>query len=247
VAGIAAFGLFEIGTAALQVRSVVVIGISWIVSPISGFLAALLLHLLLDWALLRRHTARGDSAGVGRWTGRIFPLCAAATLGFMALTVLLAVQKSAGGVPLAVMITLPLAVAAGAGVAVWLWLLPLWQAHQEEWGPRVARVLHWGESPETEAVAEEPAGATTVQERDKAETGESDLLVRATPEQLAAAAGAAQRLFVSLMVVTAAIVAFSHAANDISNSVAPFLVCYEWVAAQSVDPDVKARKHSDSN
>jgi phosphate/sulfate permease len=68
------------------------------------------------------------------------------------------------------------------------------------------------------------------------EATEQQLIVVATPQQLAEATESARRLFVSLMVVTAAIVAFSHAANDISNSVAPFLVCYEWVSTQSVDP-----------
>ena len=244
VAGIAAFGLFEVGVAALQVQSVVIIAVSWVVSPVSGFVAALLLYLLLEWALVRRHVAREDAAGLRRWADWLFPLCTAATLGFMTVTVLLAVQKSAGGVPLAVLIVVPLAVAAAAGAAVWLLLLPLWHAHHQTWGPRAARVLHWGEPPEPPRAAEEEAAAATsssasTQDEEVSqdrEAGEKKLIVASTPRQLAEATHEAQRLFVSLMVVTAAIVAFSHAANDISNSVAPFLVCLEWVTTQSVDP-----------
>ncbi len=88
----------------------------------------------------------------------------------------------------------------------------------------------------------ESAGAGTAQDEEVSvdrESMEKQLIVVSTPQQLAQAAERARRLFVSLMVVTAAIVAFSHAANDISNSVAPFLVCFEWVTTQSIDPSFK--------
>jgi PiT family inorganic phosphate transporter len=60
VAGIAAFGIFEVGAAALQVNSVVIIAVSWVVSPVSGFVAALLLYWLLDWLVIRRRELSGS-------------------------------------------------------------------------------------------------------------------------------------------------------------------------------------------
>ncbi len=126
VAGIAAFGLFEVGPAALNVDSVVVIAVSWVVSPIAGFVAALVFYALLSWAIVTRHRARGDASGIRRWADWLFPVCAAATLGFMTLTVLLAVEKSTRSVPLAVMVAVPVAVAALAGVLTGLVLLPYW-------------------------------------------------------------------------------------------------------------------------
>ncbi len=56
------------------------------------------------------------------------------------------------------------------------------------------------------------------------QAGERVLIVASSAAQIEAAVSEARRVFTSLMVVTAAIVAFSHAANDISNSVAPLLV-----------------------
>jgi phosphate/sulfate permease len=254
VAGIASFGLFEVGTAALNVNSVVIISISWIVSPLLGFAVALVLYLVLNWVIVRRHELTSDAAGIRRWVDWLFPVCAAGTLGFMTVTVLLAIHKSTKSVPLPVMVVLPVVIAAIAGVLTWFVLLPYWYNHKDSCAPLAARFLNWGDA----EVIEGPLTVPPVEEttEDQEQTSESALIVAATATQIESAIFEARQLFTSLMVATAAIVAFSHAANDISNSVAPLLVwyafclcvdsflscnlcSYEWVTVQSLDPEFR--------
>lgn len=62
-----------------------------------------------------------------------------------------------------------------------------------------------------------------------------DNSILASPEADAAAEAASQSLFESLLVATAALVAFAHSANDIANS-----VCFEYATTQSLDVNYHA-------
>lgn len=245
VAGIFAFGLLQEGPSAVNTGSVVAILISWIASPLAGCAVAFAVFFVLHRLVVVRNLARDDAGGVRRWADRLFPVMAGITAAFMALLVLVSVWKSApSAVPVWVLPVVPIVVGVAAWAVVFFVLLPQWYLRQDSCGPRAARILNWGDvdrADDPSSGGAPPAGGDTAKTDTEDErqqyspAADNVLIVASSPAQLDAAVHDANRLFVSLMALTAALVAFAHSANDIANSVAPFMVCYEWVATQKLD------------
>jgi phosphate/sulfate permease len=267
VAGIFAFGVFEAGISAINTTSVIMIGeflkkiewsislnlagVSWIVSPLAGFVVALLLHGALHWLIYR-----WPRFGVKKTSEVLFPVCAGITAGFMSLLVILSVHKAVG-LPLAVLICVPIAFGIGFWLLTHFVLLPMWQGHQVRrdkplcvrsfrflgkavWGARVEKVFKWGQP---KLATEEKAAESNhmhEQSHDFEAHVADDKSILTGSEADAAAEAASQSLFESLLVATAALVAFAHSANDIANSVAPYVVCFEYATTQSLDVNYHA-------
>ena len=253
VAGIFAFGLFEEGPSAINGPSVGLIGASWLLSPLFGCAVAYGLFRPLHYFILLRNQIRNDAAGVSRWSLLLFPPLAALTASFMSLLLILSLLKNGVAIPVAVLVCLPLVVLVGCWAAVNWIVLPFWLRSSSRLGPKIYRFMHWGDPPgvtpitsledeakkEEEEGEEEKAGKTDDFDAENSTDMETPrdpetILVRAPEAEMKANVVEAESLFISLMVTTAALVAFAHSANDIANSVAPFLVCYEFFTTQQI-------------
>lgn len=240
VAGIFAFGVFEIGASAVNVNSVISISISWIASPLSGFVAAYLLYWLLHHLVIARPTARQDASAVRKWVDLLFPILAGATCGFMVLLVLIGVRKAAGDngiIPVWVLAVIPVVLAVLAWALTFWVLLPRWYQTRDVWAPRIRKVLLWGDTAVQPPDEIRPVDETDGESSELEGRGEAEIVrIMASPSRsIEAAILDSDSLFVSLMVMTAALVAFAHSANDIANSVAPFMVIYEWYTTQELN------------
>lgn len=269
VSGIFAFGLLERGPAAINTHSVMLVAISWVVSPLAGFLVAFIFYSVLHRLVVERNVRRGSALGVTANSNRLYPIAAGLTSAVVIGVIFVAVSKAfPQSLPTWSIIIPPLTVGILMSLVIHFWLLPWWYGHCDEWGPKFHRLLHWGDTVEgvaptldredrlTEDDDDDDGGAAKAEPSSHSQgsplsggdkfsavgayltsdemDGTAGLIMSSTPQQMHQAILEYEGLFVSLMVATAALVAFAHGANDVGNSVAPFLVCYEWFATETI-------------